>query len=324
MASQFFAGLDLGGTEIKIGICGSDGTEAWSDRSPSNAAQGQEAILAALGEAAKVAIAAAEDRGGEVLALGLGTPGVVDPDSGKIRFPVANLGGWHGTDIVGFFRDRFSIPAVVENDANSAAWGEFKTGAGRGARNLLLATVGTGIGGGAVIDGELLQGSIGGAMELGHITYQPGGRPCNCGLIGCVEAYSGGWGMAKEWARQLATETETENTNTEALGVSDLIKAGLSGDPLANKVLDEGARILGEGMMSAVHLLNPDVIVLGGGIIDARPRHLELIEEALRSRLLPKALASLSVVKAEQGNRAGWIGAAMRAQHHLNKMGGTG
>ena len=309
MATEYFAGLDLGGTEIKVGLCTEDGEEVWSDRFPSNAAQGQEAILASLAEAGQNAIETAEARGGEVAAMGLGTPGGVDPDSGTIRFPVANLGGWHGTDIVGFFRQRFGVPSVVENDANAAAWGEYRSGAGIGARNLLAATVGTGIGGGAVIEGELLKGSVGGAMELGHITWEPQGRPCTCGLNGCIEAYSGGWGMAREWGHRLGRE--------ESPGVSELIQAGLSGDPLANEVLDEGARILGAGMMSAVHLLNPDVIVIGGGIIDARPRHLELIEESLRNHLLPKALADLKVVKASQGNRAGWIGAALRAAHRV-------
>lgn len=307
MTTEYFAGLDLGGTEIKVGLCTPEGEEIWSDRFPSNAEQGQEAILKALAEAGQIAIETALRESGKVVALGLGTPGVVDPDQGTIRFPVANLGGWHGTDIVGFFREKFGVPSVVENDANAAAWGEYRSGAGVGARNLLAATVGTGIGGGAVIEGELLKGAVGGAMELGHITWEPGGRPCNCGLIGCMEAYSGGWGMAKEWGRRLGAG--------ESPGVSDLVKAGLAGDPLANDVLDEGARILGAGMMSAVHLLNPDVIVIGGGIIDARPRHLELIEESLRNHLLPKALADLSVVKARQGNRAGWIGAALRAAH---------
>ncbi len=311
MGTDFFAGLDLGGTEIKVGICTADGQEVWSARFPSNAAKGQEAILSSLADAGGKAIDAARDKGGEVQALGLGTPGVVDPSSGTIRFPVANLGGWYGTDIVGFFRQQFSIPSVVENDANAAAWGEYRSGAGQGARNLLAVTVGTGIGGGAVIEGDLLQGSIGGAMELGHINWEPSGRVCNCGLIGCVEAYAGGWGMAKEWGSRLAGDLKP--------GVSDLIQAGLSGDSLANEVLDEGAKILGAGMMSAVHLLNPDVIVVGGGIIDARPRHLELIEKSLRSRLLPKAVEELSVVKAKQGNRAGWIGAALRAEYSTQK-----
>ena len=307
MTRELFAGLDLGGTEVKVGICGSEGQEIWSDRFPSYADQGQDAILDALGKAGKTAIDLASEHDGEVKALGLGTPGVVDPKEGKIRFPVANLGGWHGTDIIGFFQDRFDIPAVVENDANAAAWGEYRVGAGRGAHSLLAATVGTGIGGGAIIEGELLKGATGGSMELGHITYQPEGRSCNCGLIGCVESYSGGWGMAAECGRRSGAQI--------APGVSDLIKAGLKGDELANEVLDEGARILGEGMMSAVHLLNPDVIVVGGGIVDARPQHLGLIESSLRDRLLPKALADLRVVKAEKGNQAGWIGAALRAEH---------
>jgi len=105
LTRELFAGLDLGGTEVKVGICGSDGQEIWSDRFPSYADQGQDAILDALGKAGKTAIDLASEHDGEVKALGLGTPGVVDPKEGKIRFPVANLGGWHGTDIIGFFQD---------------------------------------------------------------------------------------------------------------------------------------------------------------------------------------------------------------------------
>ena len=133
MTTPLFVGLDLGGTEVKVGLCGSTGKVVWSDRSPSNANLGQQAILGALAEAVEAALSEATTRGAEVRAIGLGTPGIVDPESGVIRFPVANLGGWHGTDIIGFFRDRFQVPAVVENDANSAAWCEYCCGAGVGA-----------------------------------------------------------------------------------------------------------------------------------------------------------------------------------------------
>lgn len=314
MSVPFFVGLDLGGTEVKVGLCNQRGEVVWSDRRPSQAHLGQKAILEALAAAVDGALLEASTHPGEVAAIGLGTPGVVDPASGIIRFPVANLGGWHGTDIVGFLRDRFDVPAVVENDANCAAWGEYCTGAGVGARTLLLATVGTGIGGGAVIDGELLRGPSGGAMELGHIILERSGRSCNCGLVGCVEAYAGGWGMAAEWGRRRGLE--------ESPGVSQLVQAGIAGDALANEILDEGASALGAGMMSALHLLNPDVVVIGGGIIDARPRQLELIESELRSRVLPKASADLKVVRAQHGNRAGWIGAAMCAEKYVR--GGSG
>ena len=165
MTTPLFIGLDLGGTEVKVGLCGSAGEVVWSHRRPSHAHLGQEAILQALGEAVDGALAEAQSGGHHVNAIGLGTPGIVDPDSGVIRFPVANLGGWHGTDIVGFFRDRYQMPAVVENDASAAAWGEYSSGAGKGARILLAATVGTGIGGGAIIDGEILRGAIGGAKQ---------------------------------------------------------------------------------------------------------------------------------------------------------------
>lgn len=325
MAEALFVGLDLGGTEVKVGLGRADGELLWRDRAPSRARAGGEAILAALGAAAAAAIAEAGRRGGEVRALGLGTPGIVDRASGRIRYPVANLGGWHGTDLVGFFRSRFGFPAVIENDANAAAWGEYRRGAGRGAHSLVMATVGTGIGGGAVIEGTLLRGATGAAMELGHTLYAAGGRPCPCGLAGCLEAYSGGRAMAEEWARRRSevaggqrrgagdpSRGGADGSPAEP-GLSDLLAAERNGDPVAAEVLDDGARALGHGLVSALHLLNPGVLVLGGGIIEARPRHRELAIESLRAHTLPKSLDSLGIRPAACGNEAGIIGALLLA-----------
>jgi len=313
VAEALFIGLDLGGTEAKVGLGGADGALLWRDRRPSRAREGGEAILAALGDAAEAAVAEARRRGGEVRALGLGTPGIVDRESGRIRYPVANLGGWHGTDLAGFFRARFGFPAVIENDANSAAWGEYRRGAGRGARTLVLATVGTGIGGGAVIEGTLLRGATGAAMELGHGVFIAGGRACPCGLSGCLEAYAGGRAMAEEWTRRRSAAASPAATTAESPTLSDLLAAERAGDPLAAEVLDEGARALGHGLVSALHLLNPDVLVIGGGILDARPRHHDLALESLRAHLLPKAVDGLSVRLAALGNEAGVVGALLLA-----------
>lgn len=307
MAEALFIGLDLGGTEVKAGLGDADGTLLWHHRAPSRAREGGEAILAALGAAAEEAIAEAGRRGGEVRALGLGTPGIVDRESGRIRYPVANLGGWHGTDLAGSFRARFGFPAVIENDANAAAWGEYRRGAGRGAHSLVMATVGTGIGGGAVIEGTLLRGASGAAMELGHGVYIAGGRACPCGLAGCLEAYSGGRAMAEEWARRRGRDPGS------APGPGDLLAAELAGDPVAAEILDEGARALGHGLVSALHLLNPEVLVIGGGIPEARPRHRELALESLRAHILPKALDGLATPAAALGNDAGVVGALLLA-----------
>jgi glucokinase len=315
VAEALFIGLDLGGTEVKAGLARDDGALLWRDRTPSRAREGGEAILAALAAAAERAIAEATRRGGSVRALGLGTPGIVDRASGRIRYPVANLGGWHGTDLAGSFRDRFGFPAVIENDANAAAWGEFRRGAGRGARSLVMATVGTGIGGGAVIDGALLRGAGDAAMELGHSVFIAGGRACPCGLAGCLEAYAGGRTMAEEWSRRRAP-------GGAAAQLGDLLAAERAGDPLAAEVLDEGARALGHGLVSALHLLNPGVLVIGGGIIAARPRHRELALESLRAHILPKALDGLATPAAALGNDAGVVGALLIAAESVGATGG--
>lgn len=302
MAEALFIGLDLGGTDVKAGLGDARGELVWRDRRPSHAMRGGEAILEALGAAVEAAIAAATARDGEVRAICLGTPGVVDHSTGRIRYPVANLGGWCGTDIPAYFKKRFGIPAVIENDANAAAWGEYRRGAAQGAHSMVMATVGTGIGGGAVVAGALLRGANGGAMELGHTLYEAAGRACHCGLVGCVEAYAGGRAMAEEWARQGAV-------NGSEPGLSDLLRADQRGDPLAKEILDAGARALGRGLVSALHLINPEVLVLGGGTLEARPRHFDIIVESLSRSILPKALDGLSIVAAKCGNDAGIIGA---------------
>lgn len=308
MTEALFIGLDLGGTEVKAGLGDGSGSLLWTERTVSDAHLGRDAILAALSAAVESALEEARKRGAKVQGIGLGTPGVIDPATGVILYPVANLGGWCGTDLVRFFSDRFQLPAVIDNDANVAAWGEYTSGAGRGAEVMLMVTVGTGIGGGAVINGELVRGASGGALEVGHTLYDAGGRLCNCGLVGCMEAYAGGWGMLSDWRERLADGTR-DDASIEKLTVSDLVTAGLADDPLANEVLDGGAQALGTGLMSALHLINPDRVVIGGGIIDARPRQLQLIEETLREKVLPKALARLEIVRAAHGNQAGIIGA---------------
>ncbi len=310
MTEALFIGLDLGGTEVKIGVGRASGELLWHGRRKSRGREGGAAILEALGAATTTAVAEAESRGGKVMALGLGTPGVVDHTTGKIRYPVANLGGWHGTDLPAFFREKFGLPAVVENDANAAAWGEFRRGAGRGCHSLVMATIGTGVGGGAVIEGQLVRGANGGAMELGHSLFVAGGRECHCGLSGCIEAYAGGRSMTDEWLRQAEARGQSLTSGGSAEpALSELLNAATSGNPVASEVLDEGARALGRGLVSVIHLINPEVLILGGGILDARPQHRKLVIEALQDSLLPKARERLKVTSAERKNSAGMIGA---------------
>ncbi len=322
MTEALFIGLDLGGTEVKIGVGRASGELLWHGRSKSRGREGGTAILEALEAATRTAIAEAENRGGKVMALGLGTPGVVDHASGKIRYPVANLGGWHGTDLPAFFRESFGLPAVIENDANAAAWGEYCRGAGSGCHSLVMATIGTGVGGGAVIEGQLLRGANGGAMELGHSLLVAGGRACHCGLTGCIEAYAGGRSMTDEWLRQADARGEVLSGEGDAdPELPDLLTAATSGNALAEEILDEGARALGRGLVSVIHLINPEILILGGGILDARPQHRKIVIETLEESLLPKARERLTVTSAERKNSAGMIGALCLAAQSVSSDG---
>ncbi|MCA8961173.1 MAG: ROK family protein [Planctomycetes bacterium] len=301
-----FAGLDLGGNHVKVGIGAGETSElVWDAVLPSGVADGREGILRALVVAAESAACAVESRGAVLAGIALGSPGVVDRRTGRIRYEVANLPDFKGVDLGGTLRGAVGVPAVVDNDANVAALAEALFGAGRGHDTVVMATVGTGIGGGAVIDGRLVRGDNGAGMELGHIPFDERGPLCGCGRRGCLEAHVGGRALRREWIERLGSDAR----EGDALTLRDLIDAASSGDATALAVLDDGADRLGVGLTAALHLLNPSALIIGGGVVDGFPRFFDRTEASLRARALDKALDGLVVRRAEFGNRAGVIGA---------------
>ncbi|MFQ5654887.1 MAG: ROK family protein [Planctomycetota bacterium] len=327
MGKGIFIGLDLGGTELKVALGAGDDELLWQARRPSHGSRGGDAILEAIAGGVEEARAQALASGLEARGVGLGTAGVVDPETGRVRYEVANLKDWRGIDLKGFFEERFQLPAVIENDANAAAYGEAMLGAGRGRSLVFMVTAGTGIGAGCVIEGRLLRGAAGAAMEFGHTRYAPGGRACRCGKVGCLEAYAGGWGMARTWEERLAAEGEKEwrGVPLAELGPSQLIEAAGSGEEGATAALEAGATALGEGLGVALHLLNPDLLILGGGFLEGWPRYGERVEEVLEASLLKKAFDPLSIERARFGNRAGVLGAiALAARRGEGSRDGKG
>ncbi|MFN0059939.1 MAG: ROK family protein [Planctomycetota bacterium] len=315
-----FLGLDLGGQCVKAGIgAGGDATLDWAAEFPSRSREGRDAICTALCDATTAALDAARARGARVRAIGFGTPGIVDPATGVVLYEVANLPGWRGVNLRALFRDRFQLSSCIEHDANAAAIAEARFGAGRGARFIVMATLGTGIGGGAVIDGALLHGARGAAMELGHVPIEAHGRECPCGKRGCLEAYAGGRALLRDWRLALAGAgiARVQEREVAALELRDFLVVATTRDErveaeaarLAAEILANAAQWLGVGFVAALHLLNPDVLVVGGGIVDAAPQIVAQIEREVRARALPKALAGLAVRRAELGNRAGVLGA---------------
>jgi len=303
-------GIDVGGTKIAGGVVDSDGNilEQRRVESPARDADAMsDAIVGLVGE-----LAGRHD----IVGVGIGAAGYVDKTRSTVLF-APNL-AWRDIDLKAQLEPRLDLPVVVENDANAAAWGEFRYGAGHDVDDLLLVTVGTGVGGGLVLDGELYRGAFGVGAEIGHMRVVPGGRLCGCGNYGCFEQYASGKALvrnAREAAREgsLLARTLLDLTGGDVDRIDGpvITDAAREGDTFAVEQLAELGRWLGEGIASLAAVLDPAVVAIGGGVADADGLLLDPIRAAFDANLSGRGHRPiLEVRKATLGNRAGLIGAA--------------
>ena len=257
----------------------------------------------------------------DVLCAGLGIPATIDHDRG-VAIQAVNL-EISDVPLRDLMREKLGLPVYIDNDANVAALAEFLFGAGRGARNVVMLTIGTGIGGGLILDGEIYRGSIGAGAELGHIVVQEDGPPCqgNCPNHGCVETLASGTAIARE-GRKVA-EREPDSALGKALAEGPIVgktvtELAMNGDPLAREVVADAGRHLGVALASLANIFDPDVIVIGGGASVVGDLMLDPAREELMSRALPP-MNRTPVQLAELGPEAGMIGAAAMALIELDK-----
>ncbi|MCZ4499587.1 MAG: glucokinase [Marmoricola sp.] len=303
-------GIDVGGTKIGAGLVDEDGTLLSSSRSESPA----EHPAAIAKEIAS--LVAGFQRDHQVEAVGVAAAGFIDLARTEVMF-APNL-AWRDEPLKQLVADQVGLPIVIENDANAAAWAEYRFGAGQGARTLVMATIGTGIGGGLVVAGDVFRGGFGVAAEFGHMRVVPQGRPCPCGLFGCWEAYGSGTGLTVR-ARELAIENprgatallELAGGDPDAIDGPMVSAAAERSDPAALQSFAELARWIGEGLGSLTAVLDPDVIVIGGGVSESTWLDIDKIVEAYESaetgfghRPAPR------IARAALGNDAGLIGVA--------------
>jgi len=310
--SDYVLGVDLGGTQIRAALVDMSGQIRTRSNALTQAEEGQEAVLDRIFQC--VAQAMGSTPKDQIRGIGIGAPGPLNPWTGVVE-EAANLPGWHDVPLAHMVEERFELPTLLGNDANVAALAKRRFGAGQGTANLIYMTVSTGIGGGIIVDGELLLGAAGLAGEVGHQTIDVNGPPCNCGNTGCLEVLAAGPAIARrtvERLREGATSVIPDLVNGEMDQVSAAVvsKAALEGDSLAVEMLRIAGFYIGVGIVNLIHLFNPELIVIGGGVSKAGDLLFDPIRSTVNERAMTSMQQGVRIVPAALGDDVGLLGAA--------------
>ena len=306
-------GIDVGGTNVKIALVDDKGSIIYSNSVPTRAELGYEYTVNNIKQAIHDLLTETKLSTKDIEGIGFGFPGQVDYKAGIVR-NAPNIPGWVEVPIAKLIEDEFHIPTRVDNDVRCAALGELNYGAGIGCENLICITVGTGIGSGLIINGKLVRGASNAAGEIGHIKLDMHGGPlCGCGDRGCLEAFASGpsiVAMAEEYIKggKSTKYRELANPDITPYIVSEAAKQG---DPVAKRIFTIVGEYIGIGLASVVNLLNPEKIIIGGGVAAAGDLLLNPIKENLIKRAMPIAGSAVEIVPAQLGNSAGVIGASL-------------
>lgn len=298
--------LDIGGTKLAAGVVTPDGAVHGMVVEPTRRTEGPGVIiprLFALGRRAIDESGVAEP----IAAVGISCGGPLDADAGVLTGPL-HLPGWIDIPIVRMAEQEFGLPAALENDASLAALAEQRHGAARGARSMIYLTVSTGIGGGAVFDGVLYRGAAGNGGEFGHITVVRGGRACLCGRAGCLEAYASGTSIGAR-ADELLASGGMPSSLVAPVTAQQVSAAARAGDPVGVAIWDETVELLGQAVTDLVNILEPQVVVLGGGVTRSGAQLLDPVARLVHAGAMGPAGAAVRVELAELGDAVCVVGA---------------
>jgi len=316
MSKKVYAGIDIGGTNIKYGIFDKKGKVLFREQRPTLVDKGASPLMHLVTNISESLLFHAAEEEYEVPWLGIGTPGAVDRMTGTVVGHSPNINGWQGTQIGSVLKERLNMRVVVDNDVNAMALGELRFGSAKGYRNVVCVTVGTGVGGGLILGGKLWRGTNNLAGELGHVSIDFNGPECRCGNKGCLEMFCSSQAIIKRIKRKLSNGLtdvfkEVLNGSIENMSIRKLFMAAKKGDDLAAEVISETAEYLGAGLAGIVNLLNPEIVVIGGGVADGGAGFIEQVDAAIRKCAFKTATENLKVTRATLGNDAGFIGAGI-------------
>ena len=312
---RYVIGIDIGGTNLVVGAVAEDGERLISLQSdPTRPEEGADAVLGRLAEVVRRAMAEARqaDPAAEFVGVGVGAPGPLDTREG-IVFLTPNL-GWVNMPLRQRLADLIGLPTTLDNDANCAVLGEWWCGAARGTQHAIGFTIGTGIGGGIIVDGTLYHGASDCAGEFGHMTIDQTGRRCKCGNYGCLEAYASGPAIALRTAEAIESGAESSirgyvDGDLSLITAQTVYQAAQDGDELALEVVRDTARYLGTGVANLINIFNPEVVVICGGVTMAGDRLFLPLRQEVARRAFKPAVQACRIVPGELTGTAGVYGA---------------
>ena len=317
---KWILGVDLGGTNIVVGalpIDGGDGEVLGLRNVPTEAHRGAkfvvDRIVGLIEETRDEVLSRMGGQPDDFAGVGIGSPGPLDRETGTV-INTPNL-GWRNFPLRDLIANAVGLPATLDNDANCATYGEWWLGAGRNVDTLIGLTLGTGIGGGIVLNGEIFHGVSDAAGEIGHMTIEANGRKCKCGNYGCIEAYASGPAIAARAIEGIEAGAESllpalVNGKLEDLTAATVYEGVVLGDPYANDVMRETAKLLGAGVANLINILNPEMIVIAGGVTRAGDHLFVPLRAEVRRRAFRAAEERCSIVPGELPGTAGVVGAA--------------
>jgi glucokinase len=309
---KYSIGIDIGGTNITVALVTGNGEILRKIRFPTRAEEGKtktiKCILKALGAIMKGL------RSNSIEGIGIGAAGDIDQDRGVVRFSPNLL--WKDVPIVRLIREKFNLKVVLDNDANAAAWATYILETGRKVKNLLCITLGTGVGGGIILNGRIYHGASGSAGEIGHMTLNPQGQRCRCGNYGCLETYIGSAYIVKKAIREIRKGEKSlikkiAGGNLKSVTPETIQVAALKGDKMARRIWKEAGEYLGIALSGVINLLNPEVIVFGGGVARAGELIFKPMKAEIRKRTFKTPFEKVKFTCTRFGEDLGVIGAAL-------------
>ncbi|WP_156290729.1 ROK family glucokinase [Oceanobacillus salinisoli] len=319
---KIMVGVDIGGTTVKIGFIHYHGDilEKWEI--PTNTSSGGQKIVDDIWNSAHHKLNELKINKVSVLGIGIGAPGFIDAETGFV-YEAVNI-GWKNMDLAKQMKEKSNLPIFVQNDANIAALGENWIGAGNGAVNMIAVTLGTGVGGGVIANGSILNGESGMAGEIGHIKVEPDGVPCNCGGIGCLETICSATGIKRQGMDAIALNPHSKLARyyekRGTITAKDVIDFAKDGDEMSIQIMKNTVNVLGMAIANMATMINPSKIIIGGGVSKAGEYLLDQLTAAFEKYAIPKLREVCEIKIAQLGNDAGIIGGAYLVKQYVKEL----